>query len=339
MKSSIPIKYLFPVIEELKVLGHSKEEMARAVNISESQLCVDNSEGQLPALEFCKLYSYAYRLLELETSKRSNKVPLDKNTVAMMCYCAIHCATLGEVISRISDFLKVLGENGAKLDLSIRANQAVLTLDTYRGRNDSASLLVCMSAFNLFYQLFSWMTGEHFPLDKTTVQYQEPMDGEWLMAFFKAPVSFNSSSNALIFSANCLDKAVVRSYQELQEIIDYLPFDTLCGDRSSVSMTKKIQIIIFNSLQLKSTVPSFELLAQMFCKSTATLRRRLKEDGSSYSQIVSDCQQCYAEDLLMNSDLQIGEIALKVGFADDRSFRRSFQRWHQCTPNHYRKQS
>ena len=39
------------------------------------------------------------------------------------------------------------------------------------------------------------------------------------------------------------------------------------------------------------------------------------------------------------AELRIGEIALKVGFADDRSFRRSFQRWHQCTPNHYRKQS
>jgi AraC-like DNA-binding protein len=293
----------------------------------------------LPALEFCKLYSYTYRLLELETSKRSNKTPLDKNTVAMMCYCAIHCATLGEVITRISDFLKVLGENGAKLNLSVTANQATLTLDAYRGRNDSASLLVCMSAFNLFYQLFSWMTGEHLSLDKITVQYPEPKYAGWMMTFFKAPVAFESVSDSLIFPANFLQKPVIRSYQELQEIIGYLPFDALYADRADVSMAKKIQVIIFNSLHQKSTVPSFDLLAQMFCKSPATLRRRLKDDGCSYLQIVSDCQQSYAEDLLSNSELRIGEVALKVGFTDDRSFRRSFQRWHQCTPNQYRKQS
>lgn len=313
--------------------------MARAVNIPEAQWCLADSEGQLPAFEFCKLYSYTYRLLELETSKRSNKTPLDKNTVAMMCYCAIHCATLGEVIARISDFLKVLGENGAKLDLSVRANQAILNLDAYRGRNDSASLLVCMSAFNLFYQLFSWMTGEHFPLDKVTVQYPEPSSADWMMTFFKAQIVFDSVSDVLFFPASFLEKPVIRSYQELQEIIDYLPFDALYTDRPDVSVAKKIEVIIFNSLQQKSIVPSFDLLAQMFCKSPATLRRRLKDDGGSYSQIVSNCQQCYAEDLLSNSDLQIGEVALKVGFTDDRSFRRSFQRWHQCTPNQYRNQS
>jgi AraC-like DNA-binding protein len=324
---------VLPVIQELKILGYQESELFGGAKVPPP------TEGQsvLPLLAFTRLYAHAYRLLELETSQRSERAPLDKNSVAMMCYCAIHCATLGEVFARISDFLKVLGERGASLSLTQHRGRAVLTMDINRNRNDHAALLVCMSAFNLFYQLFSWMTGEHFPLDEVTVQYPPPQNAEWLLTFFSAPVHYGQAQDTLVFPAAHLNKPVIRSYQELQEIVDYLPFDHWYSGHSEISLAKKMRVIVLNSLQQHGTVPGFDGLAQLFCKSPATMRRRLKEDGTSYSKIVAECQRDYSEHLLLHTELNIEKIATKLGFTDDRSFRRSFQRWHQCTPSEYRR--
>ncbi|MNI71755.1 Urease operon transcriptional activator [compost metagenome] len=71
--------------------------------------------------------------------------------------------------------------------------------------------------------------------------------------------------------------------------------------------------------------------------SSRTLRRHLSQVGSSYVQLLEEAQQKEAENLLLNSDMEIQEIALYLGYIQPTNFTRAFKKWTGMTPIQFRK--
>jgi len=67
-----------------------------------------------------------------------------------------------------------------------------------------------------------------------------------------------------------------------------------------------------------------------------TLRRRLAEESTSFSQVRDDVRRALAESYLSERSLPIEEVAFLLDFADERAFRRSFQRWTGKSPARFR---
>ncbi len=67
-----------------------------------------------------------------------------------------------------------------------------------------------------------------------------------------------------------------------------------------------------------------------------TLRRRLAEQQTSFSDVRDEVRRSLAESYLAERSLGIEEIAFLLDFADERAFRRSFQRWTGKSPARFR---
>jgi AraC-like DNA-binding protein len=91
-----------------------------------------------------------------------------------------------------------------------------------------------------------------------------------------------------------------------------------------------------STLQRQQSVPTAAACAQLFYLGLTTLRRRLREEGTSYAKIRTDCQREYAEYLLRVTDRAVQDIALQLGFGDDRAFRRAFRGWSGVSPSEFR---
>jgi len=70
--------------------------------------------------------------------------------------------------------------------------------------------------------------------------------------------------------------------------------------------------------------------------SKSTLSRRLKQKDTSYKIILETLKKQEARNLLLNSEISIEAIALKLGYEDHSNFGRSFKRWFGCSPSIYR---
>jgi AraC-like DNA-binding protein len=66
--------------------------------------------------------------------------------------------------------------------------------------------------------------------------------------------------------------------------------------------------------------------------SARTLRRRLEEEGTTMQALLDDLRQELASRYLGERKLTQTEVALELGFADARAFRRAFKRWTGKTP-------
>jgi AraC-like DNA-binding protein len=77
-------------------------------------------------------------------------------------------------------------------------------------------------------------------------------------------------------------------------------------------------------------------VAGRMAMSPRTLRRRLREEDTSFREVVGDVRKGLALDYLETSDLPLEEIATLLGYEDAANFNRAFRRWMGVAPARHR---
>ncbi|MBT5300621.1 MAG: helix-turn-helix transcriptional regulator [Tateyamaria sp.] len=81
-----------------------------------------------------------------------------------------------------------------------------------------------------------------------------------------------------------------------------------------------------------------DTVAEITGISTRTLQRNLKENGSSYSQIIQEARFELACSHLNNQDMKVIDVAIALGYENPQHFSRAFRRISGITPSMYRTQ-
>ena len=71
--------------------------------------------------------------------------------------------------------------------------------------------------------------------------------------------------------------------------------------------------------------------------SSRTLQRRLKDEGTSYAQLLDDARRDLAQRYVADRSPALSEVALLLGFADQTTFHRAFVRWTGSAPGAFRR--
>lgn len=91
---------------------------------------------------------------------------------------------------------------------------------------------------------------------------------------------------------------------------------------------------------LKSTLDdprSLKEIADCLYVSTRTLKRKLKEEGTSFTELHKQIRQSEAQQLLTRTGKSIEQIAFDLGFSSGANFISTYKRWTGESPAAYRK--
>ena len=77
-------------------------------------------------------------------------------------------------------------------------------------------------------------------------------------------------------------------------------------------------------------------VARKLGMSVATLRRKLDDEGSSFSAVLDELRRELALRYSRQPEPSVSEIAFLLGFSDLRAFGRAFKRWHGAAPTEFR---
>lgn len=334
---SIPADHVRPLLEELRRLEGDLELLWRQEAIKTPLRALLNGEAAaLPAAEFTRIYRSSAGELERLCCAREGRRPMGKTAVNMLCYCVLSCRTLRDAIARVAEFNAVMEERGGKIHLEEGGGIARFVMHVPGRERDSATLLVDLIGLYFYHQLFSWLIGCRLQLSGVGVAYCAPERPHSLLDVFEVPLGFEQPVNSLSFAVRHLDQRLVRSNTELESIIDYFPFDLFLGGVGRTSFSDQIRLLFLDALQHRNQVPELATVAQLFHMSPATLRRRLNEESTSYTELRAICQHEMAERLLRQTDMPTEDIAERLGLSGDRAFRRAFQEWSGETPAAFR---
>lgn len=336
----LPAAFALPFLDQMIRLGHDVAALWSDARMSVSLSAVRRRQAHaIPTGEFARFYRLGIGALETLCCLREGRRPLGKLAVDMMCYAMIHCTNLERAIERAVLFNRAMEERGADERLLLRGERACFMIDTRRRIRDGAALLVDLTGVNLYFQLFSWLVGRRLPDVEAGLAYPPSPDASPLYQAYGMPLRFDQRVSYLSFHTKCLQWKLVRSHAELERVIDFLPFRLGAGDTHSGSLALSIRLLIADALQQHGRAPDAAAVAQLFYMSTASLRRHLRAEGVSYSELRSASQREAAEHLMRNTTMPIAEVAHRVGLGDGRAFRRAFRRWTGSLPSAYRRRT
>lgn len=284
---------------------------------------------------FTALYRQCILALEAHANQRSGRLSVELNEIRMLYYCIINCRTLLEAIVRSVEFFDML-DRGIRLRLEYSGDFVDFVMVTRRSRKNSASFLSDLVGLSSFHQFYGWLIGEHIEVQEVQMLYDESFAKDVFMDLFQAPVKLCGPHNQFRIDTRILERPVIRSYHELEKLLETFPIDIMPPDYTTSRISDHVRNIMYNALLSRAALPRIPDLAGAFGVSNATLRRRLADEGTSVSKMRESCRRQLAEELLRGPAGTIQGVAARLGFSDTTSFRRAFRQWTGTSPSRYR---
>jgi AraC-like DNA-binding protein len=144
------------------------------------------------------------------------------------------------------------------------------------------------------------------------------------------PVRFAAGADGVAFPVSMLDSANPSADAALRQLLERHALDQLALILAHAPLAQRIRTQLLSSLRPGGL--GADAVAARFCMSGRTLRRRLREEGTSYQQILDDVRAELARRYLERERRGIDEVSFLLGFSDQSAFGKAFRRWTGRTP-------
>jgi len=249
-------------------------------------------------------------------------------------YVARTSQTLGDVIQRLGHYARLLDDSYV-WELDVTGERAELSHRPGPGpRAPAAFELAMLGGLALMARR---LTGA--PLVALAVHLTQPPPTQLdaLEAFFgDAGLHFGAAHSALVFSREYLALPIVSHDPHLCAILERQAQQMLEQLPRGDGLTWQVREAILQGLH-EGRADSVEVAARL-AMSQRTLRRRLQEQGATFQSLLDEARYEMARRNLLQTELDVSQIAFRLGYSDVGSFDRAFRRWSGLAPLAYRRE-
>jgi AraC-like DNA-binding protein len=153
---------------------------------------------------------------------------------------------------------------------------------------------------------------------------------------FPTTQRFSQPKTRLVFCEDLTNIPNIRNRTELKAMLDSAPlvFMVVPANVESISWRLRNDIVSAERVEF----PQLEYFAEDYGMSARTLRRRLKQEGTSFRRVVEGIRRDLALRSLLKTKKSVSAIAEHLGYSETRAFTRAFMQWTGMTPKNYRKE-
>lgn len=167
-----------------------------------------------------------------------------------------------------------------------------------------------------------WIANEHVvPLEVRLAHQPLGEDAYW--KFFGCPVKTNQTRTCLIFDKSDLERRILSSDEELASLLDGAA-NRYLEKRMAGRFAVRVRDLMI--AQLPHEVPSKAATANLLGMTERTLLRRLKEEGTTFADVLRNLREELAFQYLQRG-MGLSEVAFMLGFSDNGTFSRAFKQW------------
>lgn len=239
---------------------------------------------------------------------------------------------------------------GEALDMLLRFE--VLHSRCYRGvsRYDAAQTTVHFysiapyNEFNCFVvdsllaswqTLLEWLTGEDDLVEEVHIEFPAPDYAARYADYFQAPVLFGQASTLLRLKPQAAALPVRYAEALLQQQL--LAAAQAKCKQLQIAETFRGRVQSVLGPLLHGNNATLETTAELLGMPDWTLRRKLKDEGTTFQALLDDMRKDLALGYMRDTQMSFGEISYVLGFSTPGAFQRAFKRWTGETPGDYRR--
>jgi AraC-like DNA-binding protein len=242
-------------------------------------------------------------------------------------------ATVGEGVTRFAQFFRLI------------ADAISLTVEEEPGGQRLCLRTVAGGAVPAVYvdYVFAALVGRirmrirpELQLRGVELRRSRPEDPRPYEACFQAPVRFGAERDRVCFAPAewgapiaGADEALARVLEEHARVLEArLP-------EAPTDFISEVRISILSTLPDSADE---DHVARDLHMSTRTLQRNLSSAGTTFRAVLDSVRSGLAESYLADTEVSIPEVAFLLGFSEQSSFHRAFQRWTGRPPGRWRRE-
>ncbi len=189
------------------------------------------------------------------------------------------------------------------------------------------SFLATAIAFDRFMQ------NVNIRVEQILLKREEPDCSERYKTLFNnIPIRFLADCNRIFLNKEDVFKPLPAANAEIARHNDQIVAEYL--DRFlEANIVHTIHSKLIDLLPLGT--PSIEKLAKTVGMSTRCLNRHLRDENTTYQEILKETRQHLAAQYLSRPNFSVIETAFRLGYSDSANFTRAFKRWYGISPKAY----
>ena len=298
------------------IVKHAKIDLSKPIE-----------EVEMPRIVEC-IYNYTKdEALMIKLGQR-----LDFTFFGSFGFALMSCSNF-KAVTKLTNRYRLLLGSGLNLNISYDSHKSKTTLRVSIGilKNLQKRLITELVISQAIY-LIKVITNNDKLNFKVTFQHEGVNNKELYESILKCDVEFNQLHNDLTIPDLSEEKLI--SANSAVHIIYEEQCEELLRDLNKIeNFSAAVRRIL---LQAGDDLPDIKEVAFKLHTSESTLRRRLKDESSSYRIICDEVRDVLAKKYLTTTNLTISDIAMLLNYSEAASFRRAFVRWNKVTPNDYR---
>ena len=175
------------------------------------------------------------------------------------------------------------------------------------------------------------LTGVPFELERIDFPYSDRDAKKVYERFFGCPIKFGAVETRVVVRSPDLDTKTHNTDAELRELcLRHCGFLVEKLGRHGPVGTR-----VWNSLRTRVGNADLEGVSKALGMSPRTLRRRLRDEGTTYQGVLDDFRHTLAKAYLNTGMISAKEVSYLLGFAQVGVFRRAFKKWTGMTVGEY----
>ncbi len=215
---------------------------------------------------------------------------------------------------------------------TVRGDTAYISLDKLRDLGGCHQYMIDrgLVASHIIYKE---ALGKDIPLKELHLTQARPSYAEEYERHFNCPVFFEAEENRYSFDSAMLNEALAQSEPETARIYDR-ECEKIC---EQLAKNYTFSDIVRNHiLSSPREIFTLENIADRLGMTARTVQRKLRQEESSYKDILEDVRKYLAIEYLQSTQFTLDEIAVRLGYSDSSSFCHAYKRWTGDNPSEIR---
>jgi AraC-like DNA-binding protein len=328
----LPAADLVPVpsalLDRLRALGVDVAALVRHAGLGRTQL--QSPRARLTTREFFAFW----RAVEATGGSRERILRLGAEALShqldVASLAALHSPTLGEALTKFARYKRLVCAE--QVAIAVTKGEARIGFHWVHAEEALPLLLVDVTFASLLSLAQKGTASAMVPLRLELARRSS--DRELLRHHFGCPVRFDAPLDRMVFDEAALARPFVTHNADLLAVMVPGLEVALRASLGAGSLADEVRAAL--NRRICGERPSVDKVAAELRVSPRTLQRRLEELDTSYQRLLDEVRHASARRLLVDTDLDAGEIAFLLGFEELNSFSRAFVGWQGVTPSQWR---
>ena len=276
-------------------------------------------QGKIEEVDYLYLWEFALENIREDHFALALGGKISPESKGPLASYICSCRTLEEAIEEIVRLFSVMNPS-EQWQYSIDGEIVVLE---YSVINDKYPPQIADRALSSMVAWGKLLTGGKLKLNSVTLARMSPDNPQLFRDTFDAPVFFGSSSNSLFFNKQLLSLPFNQSNDLVKRHLKGVVENLFAQGQSEKSMSRVIEQCIRDDPAKFSHMSAMESRLGV---SRQTIYRTLKNEGVSFRQLLQKERFKLACDYLQSKRMTISQVAEILGYSDESSFNKSFQK-------------